>query len=74
MTKSALDGVKVVEFATMVSGPYCGKLPADMGADVFIDNHPPEVLENLGLGWECVSSRLLSFHGSGWRRISRCAG
>jgi len=34
MTKSALAGVKVVEFATMVSGPYCCKLLADMGADV----------------------------------------
>jgi len=24
----------VVEYATMVSGPYCGKLLGDMGADV----------------------------------------
>jgi crotonobetainyl-CoA:carnitine CoA-transferase CaiB-like acyl-CoA transferase len=30
----AFDGIKVVEFANMVSGPYCGKLLADMGADV----------------------------------------
>jgi len=34
MAGGALDGIKVVEFATMVSGPYCGKLLADMGADV----------------------------------------
>jgi len=34
MDRAALNGVKVVEFATMVSGPYCGKLFADMGADV----------------------------------------
>jgi len=108
-------GVRIVEYATMVSGPYCGKLFADMGADVIkveeppsgdparqrgpfpgdephpersglflylntskrgiglgldlpagreafarlvasadvlIDNHPPERLESLGLGWE----------------------
>ena len=34
MGKNALEGVKVVELATMISGPYCGKLLADMGADV----------------------------------------
>ena len=115
MTRGAFEGVKVVEYADMVSGPYCGKLLADMGADVIkveepphgdrargrgpfpgdtphrersglflylntskraitldpdqpagrealrrlidwadvlIDNHPPERLESLGLGWE----------------------
>ncbi|MBN1664975.1 MAG: CoA transferase [Deltaproteobacteria bacterium] len=41
MFKGALDGVKVVEYATMVSGPYCGKLFADFGADV-IKVEPPE--------------------------------
>jgi crotonobetainyl-CoA:carnitine CoA-transferase CaiB-like acyl-CoA transferase len=114
-TRGAFDGVKIVEYATMVSGPYCGKLLADMGADVIkveeppsgdparqrgpfpgdephpersglflylntskrgitlnldrpdgleafrrlvawadvlIDNHPPEGLESLGLGWD----------------------
>ena len=34
MGKSALEGIKVVELAQMISGPYCGKLLADMGADV----------------------------------------
>ena len=41
MVQAALDGVKVIEFATMVSGPYCGKLMADMGAEV-IKIEPPE--------------------------------
>lgn len=30
----ALDDLKVVEFAEMVSGPMCGKMFADMGAEV----------------------------------------
>ena len=34
MTKTALDGLKVLEFARFVSGPYCSKLLADMGAEV----------------------------------------
>jgi crotonobetainyl-CoA:carnitine CoA-transferase CaiB-like acyl-CoA transferase len=31
---SALDGLRVVEIANEISGPYCGKLFADLGADV----------------------------------------
>ena len=41
MTKGAFDGVRIVEYATMVSGPYCGKLFADMGADVIKVEEPP---------------------------------
>ena len=116
MSEKALNDLKIIEFASMVSGPYCGKLLADLGAnvvkieptkgdparsfgpfpttgpnpersglflynntskrgitldltspegietfkkliiwaDVLIDNHPPAVLENLGLGWEII--------------------
>jgi crotonobetainyl-CoA:carnitine CoA-transferase CaiB-like acyl-CoA transferase len=32
--KKALDDLRVVEFAEMVSGPLCGKMFADMGAEV----------------------------------------
>ena len=35
MTRAgALDGLRVVEIADEISGPYCGKLLADLGADV----------------------------------------
>ncbi len=36
----ALDDLRVIEFAEMVSGPMCGKMLADMGAEV-IKVEPP---------------------------------
>ena len=41
MRPSALHGIKVVEYANTISGAYCGKLLADMGADV-IKVEPPQ--------------------------------
>ena len=34
MNPQALSGLKVVEWSEFVSGPYCGKLLADLGAEV----------------------------------------
>ena len=34
MTETALDGVKVMEYCELISGPYCAKLLADLGAEV----------------------------------------
>ncbi|MDY6917210.1 MAG: CoA transferase [Chloroflexota bacterium] len=41
MPHKALPGVRVVEYAQFVSGPYCAKLMADMGAEV-VKVEPPE--------------------------------
>ena len=40
MTPRALEGMKIVEYCNMVSGPYCSKLLADMGADVLKIEQP----------------------------------
>src|SRR3972149_789342 len=34
MSKGALESVRVLEYCEMVAGPYCGKLLADLGAEV----------------------------------------
>lgn len=34
MNKGPLSGLKVVEYSQFISGPYCGKLIADLGAEV----------------------------------------
>lgn len=34
MIQRALDGAKILEYCSMVSGPYCTKLMADLGAEV----------------------------------------
>jgi crotonobetainyl-CoA:carnitine CoA-transferase CaiB-like acyl-CoA transferase len=34
MERQALKGIKVLEFSDFVTGPYCGKLLAYMGAEV----------------------------------------
>ena len=56
MHPGALDGIKALEICSFVAGPYCGKLLADMGADV-IKVEPPD-------GGDVARSRGPFFNGS----------
>ena len=40
MAEGPLSGVKVVEYCDFISGPYCTKLLADLGAEVIKIERP----------------------------------
>ena len=40
MSQQALSGLKVIELSDFISGPYCGKLLAEMGAEVIKVERP----------------------------------
>ena len=42
MTRTILEGVRVVECAEMAAAPYCAKLLADLGAEVIKVEEPPD--------------------------------
>jgi crotonobetainyl-CoA:carnitine CoA-transferase CaiB-like acyl-CoA transferase len=49
MNIGALDGLKILEFSEFISGPYCVKMMADLGADVIKIEKPGS--GDLARGW-----------------------
>ena len=41
ITKTALDGIKIVDLSRMAPGPFCSMMLGDMGADVIKVDAPP---------------------------------
>lgn len=54
-----LDGIPVLDLSQAISGPHAGRVLADLGADVVIENFPPPVLDCAGLGYEAVLAHWL---------------
>lgn len=48
MTKRPLDGIRILEFAGIGPGPFCGMMLADMGADVVRIDRPGRVPQGVG--------------------------
>jgi len=61
MTERALSDLKVLEFGNLVSAPYCGKLMADLGAEVI-------KIEEPGIGDEARSRGPFSDNTPGLER------
>jgi len=40
MSQQALSGLKVLEFSEFISGPYCGRLLAGLGAEIIKVERP----------------------------------
>ena len=50
MTTGALDGVRVLELGTLISGPFAGQLLGDFGAEVIKIEQPDRRRSHAGLG------------------------
>ena len=64
-----LDGIKVLDFTSMVSGPYCTRLLADMGATVIKVESPAGDLIRFGTPHSKSGSRYFQAFNAGKQSI-----
>ena len=64
-----LQGVRIVEIADDIAGPYCGKLFADVGAEVIkVESSAGDRLRRRGTGRQCdEDGALFTFLNAGKR-------
>lgn len=67
---NALNGVRVVEWATEITGPYCTKLFADLGAEVIkIEGPAGDPLRHRSSGDQDDADALFNFLNAGKRSV-----
>ena len=58
MNVGALDGIKIFEFASYVSGPFAGMLLADLGAEVVKISHQMAAMRSVTGASRTTTARL----------------
>ena len=57
MQEKPLSGIRILEFAGIGPGPFCGMLLSDLGADVVRIDRPGVTLKASGLSRDVAAAR-----------------
>lgn len=71
-----LHGLRVLEFGQIATGPFTGSLPADLGADVVVENLRTGVLKRLGLGYgelRKINPKIVYYSITSYGQVGPCA-